>query len=76
MTVGRRLLAVAAAFAALPGCGPDVVGAAATSATAAAAQARQAQEQKARALEQAQAIEKAQQERVDNIDKQTDHAAP
>jgi hypothetical protein len=59
----------------LAGCGPDVVGAAAGGAAAAAADARQAQEQKARAQQQIKALEKAQQDRLDNVDKQVDRGA-
>ncbi len=67
-------LALVAALC-LVACGPDVVGAAATSATTAAAAARQAEQDKAKAQEAARAIEKAQQERTEQIDKQTDGAS-
>jgi hypothetical protein len=53
-------------------CGPDVVGAAAGGAAVSAAQLRQAQEDKARAQEQIKAMEKAQQEHQQEIDRQAD----
>lgn len=69
------VMAVAVAGVLLAACGPEVAGAAAGGAAAAAASARQAQEEKARAQQQARELEKAQQDRLDSIDKQTDHAA-
>lgn len=58
----------------LAGCGPDVAGAAAGGAAVKAAEVRQAQEEKARVLQKMQEADKAQQERLKEMDREIDSA--
>jgi Sec-independent protein translocase protein TatA len=66
---------VFAACILLFGCGPDTLGAAASSATAAAAAAKQAKEQKAQVDAQIKAIEESQQKQVDGAIEKAERAS-
>ena len=72
-TYTAALLAVVVCL--LCGCGPDTLGAAATTATAQAKAARQAQEQKAQIEKQIHDMQEADQKRVDGLDAKVDGAA-
>ena len=71
MAMAPPLVLVAAALM-CAGCGPDVVGAAATTAAAQAAQLKQAQQEKEQAEAQVRAIEQQQLQRAEAIDKQVE----
>jgi len=74
---GRHKATATALFTAcilLCGCGPDTLGAAASSASAAAAAAKQAKEQKAQADVQIEAIQESRQKQIDGAIEQADRA--
>lgn len=70
-----RALVLLAGGALLAGCGPDVAGAAAAGAATEAAQLKQAQDEKARILERVKEADKAQQERLKEMDRDLDRNA-